>query len=434
MEKLRQVLAQDDTVLFVGSGVSVWSGLPLWPAFIEELAVFLENSGANPDLVRAEARKGDLLQAASYGFDKLTPAQIGDFVRGACRYGKAKPHEIHQKLVSLGPRCFVTTNYDNLIEEALRTWQKDRFYPSAVTNRHLTELGEIVHARSMDFVFKPHGDAGDSKSIILTREQYRQLLPDGEVHAALESVKTLMVSRPVVYFGFGLRDPDFIYIRDLLSNTYKGGTRDHYAVMADVSDPEVDYWRKNYGIHIISYATMERHDGSRDHVGLLKLLDSLIDAGTPTASITPPAIDASSWSSDTVLALARHAAKLSRVPKIDPEYPIRVTIERAGNVRSSASLVLNEFDYSPVQKFLEEGPYRAVFIGLPGAGKSYSLSRAAAHLAEKLHQDCLSESINGKDFVVPVFADMKLYRGNLADLISGVIPHGALAFESQLPR
>jgi len=104
MRELKRVLAQEDTVLFVGSGISLWSGLPSWPQLMEELAVFVEASGANADLVRAEAQRGDLLQAASYGFYKLTKPQIGDFIRKACRYGNAKPHEIHRKLVSLGPR------------------------------------------------------------------------------------------------------------------------------------------------------------------------------------------------------------------------------------------------------------------------------------------------------------------------------------------
>ena len=135
MEKLKQVLAQADTVLFVGSGISLWSGLPSWSQLIQELAEFVEASGASADLVRAEAKRGDLLQAASYGFYKLTKPQIGDFVRKACRYGIAKPHEIHRKLVCLGPRLFVTTNYDNLVEESLRIWQPDRFF-RLVTNRN----------------------------------------------------------------------------------------------------------------------------------------------------------------------------------------------------------------------------------------------------------------------------------------------------------
>src|SRR5688572_29785715 len=111
MEKLKQVLTQEDTVLFIGSGISMWSGIPSWPGMIEELAQFVESAGANAELVRAEARKGDLLQAASYGFDKLTKQQIGEFIRAACRYGVARPHEIHRKVVLLGPRCFITTNY-----------------------------------------------------------------------------------------------------------------------------------------------------------------------------------------------------------------------------------------------------------------------------------------------------------------------------------
>ena len=302
--KLKQVLAQEDTVLFIGSGISMWSGLPSWTGVIEELAHFIEESGANADLVRAEAQRGDLLKAASYGFDKLTKQQIGEFIWAACRYGVAEPHEIHSKIVSLGPRCFVTTNYDNLIEESLRRWQPDRFFRPPVTNRHLTETARIIHARAIDFIFKPHGDAADIESVILTHEQYRQLLPQGERHAALESLKMLLATRPVVYFGFGLRDPDFIHIRDILANTYKGGTRDHYATMADISDAECDLWRRDYGIHLVPYTTTELPDATRDHTALLDLLDTLLEK-KPRSSI---AADFDPYAPDVVLALARHAA------------------------------------------------------------------------------------------------------------------------------
>src|ERR1039458_9266397 len=424
MEKLKQVLAQEDTVLFVGSGISLWSGLPTWCGFIEELAKFVEASGANAELVRAEAQRGHLLQAASYGFYKLTKPQICDFVRKACRYGVAKPHEIHRKLVSLGPRCFLTTNYDDLIEESLRRWQPDRFYRPPVTNRHLTEIAEIVHARATDFVFKPHGDANDSESIILTREQYRQLLPGGERQAALESVKMLMASRPVVYVGFGLHDPDFMYVRDLLSNTYKGDTRDHYAIVADIVDAEIDYWRINYGIHLVAYATTERADKSKDHGALLKLLDDYLVVAPPAATPAATTLGCPSYSPDCVLALARHAARLDRAPKCHPEFPIRVYLERIGGVKGLPYFQPDEFDHCPVERFLDEGPSRAVLIGLPGSGKSYSLQRSAARLAEKLHESCLSDTFDEKTFVVPLLADLKLYHGDLDDLINRTLPNG----------
>jgi len=424
MEKLKQLLAQDDTVLFVGSGVSLWAGLPSWPKLIEELARFVEAAGARADLIRAEAQRGDLLQAASYGFDKLTKPQIGAFIRETCRYGIAKPHEVHRKIVSLGPRCFITTNYDNLIEQSLLLWQPDRFYRPPITNRHLTETAEVVHARAIDFIFKPHGDAADSDSIILTREQYRQLLPGGERQAALDSVKMLLASRPVVYLGFGLRDPDFIYVRDLLANTYKGGTRDHYAIMPDVSEAEADYWRRHYGIHLASYTTTERADKSRDHSAFLNLLDELLRA-TPIIAIATPAIGTyEPCAPEFVLALARHAARLTRAPKNDLEFPIRVHFEKDVHRKQHAFEQFDTFDHYPVEKFLDEGPERALLIGLPGAGKSYSLQRAAACLAERLHEICLTEPFEHEEVVVPLLADLKIYRGNIRDLVNSTLPKG----------
>jgi hypothetical protein len=396
----------------------MWSELPSWVGIVEELAQFVESAGANADLIRGEAQKGDLLQAASYGFDKLTKQQIGEFIRAACRYGVAKPHEIHRKIVSLGPRCFVTTNYDDLIEESLRKWQPDRFFRPPITNRHLTETAEIIHARAIDFIFKPHGDAADSESIILTREQYRQLLPQGERQAALESLKMLLASRPVVYLGFGLRDPDFIYVRDILANTYKGGTRDHYAIMADVSDAEVDYWRRNYGIHLISYPTTERPDKTREHSALLSLLDTLLD----NASASPVETEFDPSSTDVILSLARYASGLSRSPRTNPEFQIRVyAITESGKGQALYSWP-DKFDHYPVEKFLDEGPNRALLIGLPGAGKTYALRRAAARFAEKLHEICLSEPFDEKSVIVPILVDLKFYRGDLHELINQTLP------------
>ncbi|MCF7957152.1 MAG: SIR2 family protein [Phycisphaerae bacterium] len=424
MEQLKQVLAQNDTVLFIGSGISLWSGLPSWSKLIEELAAFIEKGGENADLIRNEANRGDLLQAASYGFDKLTKQQIGEFIRTTCKYGIAKPHDIHQKIVSLGPSCFVTTNYDNLIEESLRLWQQERFYRPPVTNRHLTETADIVQARATNFVFKPHGDAGDSESIILTREQYRQLLPGGERHAALESVKMLLASRPVVYLGFGLRDPDFIYLHDLLYNTYKGGIRDHFAIMADTANEEVNYWRRNYGIQLIDYQTTEAPDGSRDHSNLLLLLDEL-------STITPPSIEPMIISENItftpkfVLALARYAGRLTRFVKNEPEFPIRVHIEYNRPDRRTKSFYQHyKFDYCPVELFLDDGPDRALLLGLPGGGKSYSLKRAAANLGEKLNQACLAESFDVSNIIIPILIDLKLYRGSLRDLLEQCLPVG----------
>lgn len=414
MKEIENVLRQEDTVLFVGSGLSRWAGLPSWQALIEELAQYLEQHSINANLVRSEASSGDLLQAASYGFDKLTKPQIGDFIRLACRYGKAHPHEIHEVLVKLGPRCFITTNYDDLIEQSLRLWQPDRFYRPAVTNRQLTETAGIMYARATDFIFKPHGDAADSESIILTREQYRDLLPQGERYAALDALKTLLVSRPVLYLGFGLKDPDFLFLRDLLANTYKGATRDHYAIMSDVGDAETEYWKRNYGIHLLSYGTKLSPDGSCDHSALLDLLKSISQAGKPI----PKSKAFDPQSSDTLLSIARYAATIERAPSVDPELAIRVSSMKASKQVSA----FDRFDDAPIETFLDLGPEKIILIGLPGAGKTYALRRAAARCARLLQNACLDEQPNLNDLVIPVYVDLKLYRGNFLQSVAEVLP------------
>src|SRR5262249_1508612 len=144
-----------------------------------------------------------------------------------------------------------------------------------------------------------------------------------EWQAALESLKTLLTSRPIVYLGFSLRDIDFLHLRDTIANTYKGGIRDHYAVMADVSREETEHWREHYGIPIGSYQTIEGRAGSRDHTPLLALLDSL----KPRDARPAQELGFKPRSPQVVLALARYATALTLAKKANPEFQVRVTYD-----------------------------------------------------------------------------------------------------------
>lgn len=408
-------LKQEDCVILIGSGISMWSGLPSWAGLLEELADFMEECGEDNSLVKREIANGDLLQAASYGFDRLTKPQIGAFMTRACRHGEAEPQEIHKKILDLGAKCFITTNYDKLIEMGIAKWRAKE--PAmVVTNRQLSEMGRILHARAENFVYKPHGDIGDVESIILTREQYRSLLLDGERHMALETLKTLMVSRPLVCMGFGLRDPDFLYIRDILSNIYQGNVRDHYAIMADVEGAEVDYWERNYGIHLVGYETRMEPDGCRSHAPLLELLETLHDElqGMPLKRRND-AKEPDQTQAEVILAFMRYAAKFRKYAKAETEFAIRIYRDMA--------FCMDEYNGSLVERFLTDSGKNAILVGAPGAGKSYAMRRAAAALAQDLSEKCLEErggldeGIDFRQMVVPVYIDLKLYDGDLEGMI-----------------
>lgn len=408
------MLAQEDAIIFVGSGISRWSGLPSWEALIGELADYLEDNGMDATLVRQEAAVGDLLQAASYGFLKLTQPQIASFIRSASRTGRAVPSLIHQAIIELGPSCFITTNYDDLLEQAYRQHRPAPSEPNTVLNTQLLEQAEIIHAQARQFIFKPHGDARHVDSIVLTREQYRMLQPEGPLSATLNTFKTLLQSRPVLFLGFGLRDPDFLHLRDLLANIYRGGMRDHYAIVADPMRDQEDYWRRHYGIHLIGYTTL--NDG-QDHSGLLTLLKQLCPK--PALEATPSALDIENPAA--ILALARYAAGCL-TPNASERFVIRVSSSKTGHGVGGRQGYY-EYEYWPVDRLLREGPKQFILIGEPGAGKSFAMREAVNAIASELQDACLRGELTAT-MKIPVWIDLKLYNGDLEGLIRGRFPEG----------
>lgn len=199
-KRVAAVLARDDAVVFVGSGVSMWSGLPSWSGLIEELSRELQALGLRHQAVDEELKAGDLLLAASYGIDQMTPQERCGFLRRVIDTTKV-PSDLHDELVRLGPTCFVTTNYDHLIERALSAAGGRT---DVVTPANTLEIPSILQARSTNFVFKPHGDISNCDTIVFSREDYRRQV--GDRRASFEAMRMLFASRPVVFVGFGLRD------------------------------------------------------------------------------------------------------------------------------------------------------------------------------------------------------------------------------------
>jgi len=402
LQPLKDILRQPDTILFIGSGISRWSGLPTWPGMLEELACYLEAQSLDATLVRRETQNGDLLLAASYGFEMLTAPLQKEFISSACRLGTATPDLIHQKLVTLGPACFVTTNYDRLLEQSFTRWPLDAPI-DIVLNTQLSKQPTIMQARATHFLYKLHGDLAELASIILTREHYRRLDLHGDLHAAQRTIETLMLTRPFIYFGFGLRDPDFLYVKGILANLYQRNATKSYAVLANISPEEKDYFARNLGIHLISYP-VETVDGKPSHTGLLTLLDQLGTGRTPSP--------AGSFEEHFQLRLLRYAARLKNVEPSGAHIPLL------------ASVNLDTVPPTPVEPLLDENTGSFILLGSSGAGKTYAMRNSAARLADDLNNAIIQETYHADQTPIPLFADLKLYQGDLVRLLEENLPSG----------
>jgi len=393
LQALERTLRCPDAIIFVGSGVSCWSGLPTWTGLLERLAEYLAENGLSTDLVRREIECGDLLQAASYGFYQLSSPERAAFLKNTLQVGAHTPSELHSIITRLGPTSFITTNYDKLLERALSMWCPER-HTQVVGNWDSVEVANVIQASSKNFLFKPHGDIDSADSIILTREDYRSF--HGGKKFVFESLKTLLATRPIIFLGFGLRDLDFLLIKDILAETYPGGIQDHYAIVADSKPEEIPYWRQHYGIHLVSYATLP--DEMNPHSQLLDLLSKLVNPAPQGVAVfeSKAELDASDnilEQPDQILRLIRHCARMQIIkPRPnDDELPIsiRPLDARPLDRKRDYSWLMGSSAIDALSKVNRH----VLLTASPGAGKSFVLKMVTASLASAAQHELLEDGI-----------------------------------------
>lgn len=405
INKIKNILQREDTILFMGSGISCWSNLPSWTSLVKQLAKFMENEGYDSEPVLKEM-SSNLLVAASIGVNQLSKSAFKTFMRSACRVGQAKPHEIHRKISNLGARCYVTTNYDQLLEATLRKYRSD-YHFQVITNKQPTDCATIMQVREKDFIFKLHGDIDDTESIVLTHEQYRELY--GDKSYTLKTLETLLLTRTAVFLGFGLKDPDFLSIKDTIENTFKGSTCTHYAIMSDMSEEEKQYWFKNFGIQILSYDTKKLDNNMYDHSQLLDILDSLsneecFDKNEGQESITGSVFN--DILNDTqILSILRYVSALNFKLNFENNIEFPLTVIDMQKFKYYRNLSVNHL--------LRNSNNNLILIGNPGAGKSYSLKKYCNELSYNMRDLCIKGVSDITSLHIPLYIDLKHYSGSI---------------------
>lgn len=260
-----EAMREKQLVLFIGSGVSANSGMPLWSEVIQEIIKRLP-----PNL------EEDYLKIPQYYYNSRGKKEYKQLMRKIFRYEEPlETNEIHKKIIQFGVDTVITTNYDNLLEKAYE--ENGQFI------QVFSKDTDLPYKKSGIELIKMHGDF-DNDNFVLKEEDY---LLYGENFKLIETyIKSIIGSKVILFLGYSLSDPDvkqiITWTKQILDNDFQRG----YLILTgkDSSSIENDYY-KNLGINII-YATDLLEigiDEKKDHQNqLLMVLDYILEYNDQT--------------------------------------------------------------------------------------------------------------------------------------------------------
>lgn len=216
-----QDLHNDSAAIFAGAGLSKGIGYVDWPDLLRDIGKEL---GLNVD------KEHDLISLAQFHVnarrtsDGLAKKILQEFSE------QAEPSEVHDIIARLPIRSFWTTNYDSLIEDALRKALRVPDVKYVVD--HLT----ISKPKRDAIVYKMHGDVQLPQQAVIYKEQYEKYYLS---HAPfITALSGDLVSKTFLFIGFSFTDPNLDYV---LSRLHGGaGKRNHYCFMREAQRTKDD--------------------------------------------------------------------------------------------------------------------------------------------------------------------------------------------------
>lgn len=119
----------------------------------------------------------------------------------------------------------VTTNWDSLIEDAVRKYTSEQ-YRVIAKKEHSTFIGIEDSIK----IVKLHGTLDDENSIIITEDDYLDAMAGKHAQALFQWLATTLLVETVVFVGYSLSDPNILFLYEELRKISGLHKFDHYIV------------------------------------------------------------------------------------------------------------------------------------------------------------------------------------------------------------
>lgn len=260
LENIQKAIEKESFGIYVGAGLSMGSGLPSWENLLLELISILERKGlahSRIDEMRSLAMNPSKYLMLAEELRDLIQNDLEKLIRDRFEDKTKVPNSTHDVLVKLKSKFIITTNYDTLIEKAL-VKNFDNFFPTIYTYKDASSINYSLWNND-HFVLKAHGDAKTPKEIVLTEKDYRNIIYNQSGYQSI--LHAIFSTNSILFVGISLNDPELLLLLGYIHNIFHGGSPTHYALVANnmVTSTEIDRWRKDFNIEILSYNPRDNH-------------------------------------------------------------------------------------------------------------------------------------------------------------------------------
>jgi hypothetical protein len=214
--KFSRQMTDENVAVFAGAGLSATVGFADWEGLLAPFAKEMD--------LDAKREKDHLVRLAQYSVNHKhgNRHHLNEALITAFPILKA-PSENHKILARLPIETYWTTNYDRLIETALRHESKrtdvkhqDRELPNSTPRRDAV-------------VYKMHGDVESSTVAVLTRDDYENYAKNHP--GFLNALSGDLTGKTFLFIGFSFADPNLEQVLSQVRQRFEKSQREHFALL-----------------------------------------------------------------------------------------------------------------------------------------------------------------------------------------------------------
>jgi hypothetical protein len=256
---LCDMVASDHLVCMTGAGVSTGLSLkngagtmPEWGQLLDAIYRKLISSlndvqKSDVEALLKNATGEELIEVASILYQAESVAFENAFLN-ALTLREGETTDAHRKLLALCPRGILTFNYDKAHENALQ--EENLQWDILLPFKEQRLLKALQRQLRTPFLLKAHGTLEDFKSIVLTRESYRDLFIKFPTYRAF--MQNILTNYQLLIVGFSLSDPDFDMLIQNVFSIYGSPLQKHVVIKhEDTKTAKDTLYRLRYGLHFL---------------------------------------------------------------------------------------------------------------------------------------------------------------------------------------